>query len=59
MIEKGDIVVTKGGFVGTVILVHNSTATVWLDFKGNLNRVENYKLAALRQAGPEDIMGAA
>lgn len=55
MIEKGDIVITRGGFVGTVIRVHRGTATVWMDFDGNVNRIENYKVQYLRVAAPEEV----
>lgn len=47
MIEAGDLVVTQGGFVGTVREIVGETA--WVEFakRGNLNRVEPYKLESL------------
>jgi preprotein translocase subunit YajC len=48
MIEVGDTVITEGDFIGTVTAIRGRTAFVWFDWKGNVNRVEPYKLSTLR-----------
>ncbi len=60
MIEKGDVVITRGGFVGTVIKIAAGTGTAWVrfDWKNNVNRVEPYKLSTLRLATREEVEAA-
>jgi preprotein translocase subunit YajC len=61
MIEKGDTVITRGGFVGTVVRLAPGTGTawVWFDWKNNVNRVEPYKASTLRLATREELEQAA
>ena len=61
MIEKGDVVITRGGFVGTVIKIAAGTGTAWVrfDWKNNVNRVEPYKASTLRLATRDDLEKAA
>ncbi len=47
MITAGSLVVTQGGFVGTVREIVGETAWVEFPRRGNLNRIEPYKLASL------------
>jgi preprotein translocase subunit YajC len=47
VIAAGNLVVTQGGFIGTVREIVGETAWVEFPKRGNLNRIEPYKLVSL------------
>lgn len=47
MIRAGSLIVTQGGFVGTVREIVGDIAWVEFPKRGNLNRIEPYKLGSL------------